>query len=113
MAATDQQYRTQRTLDFIFGLSCGAMLLTTLWMLAQDFNRPFRAIQRKFRDVEATAAERDMVEKLPDPEVVKEKRFALRNARVRVDRAKEAVKPVQRGLTAQREAADDTYRAIK
>ncbi len=85
MAATDQHYRSQRTLDIVFGVSCAAMLLSTIWMLVQDFNREFKAVQRKFRDVEATLAERDAVDKLPDPDAAEDARKALLRARRKVE----------------------------
>ena len=43
MAATDQHYRNQKTLDVIFSVSCGALLLSTLWMFWQDYSREFKA----------------------------------------------------------------------
>ena len=33
------------------------MLLSTLWMLVQDFNREFKAVQREFREVETALTE--------------------------------------------------------
>src|SRR5436189_6445932 len=81
MAATDQHYRSQKTLDVVFGLSCGAMLLTTVWMFWQDYARDWKGVQRTFRDVEATIAERDMIDKMPDASTVREKRDAARAAR--------------------------------
>ena len=51
MAATDKPYRNQQTLNVVFAVSCVAMLLTTLWMLVDDYNREFKTVQRKFRDV--------------------------------------------------------------
>jgi hypothetical protein len=36
MAATDQPYRNQNTLDVVFGVSCVLMLVTTGWMFWQD-----------------------------------------------------------------------------
>lgn len=113
MAATDQLYRSQKTMDLVFGVSCAAMLLTTLWMFAQDYYRPFKNVQRKFRDVEATLAEREMVDKLPDPDLVKEKNKAVRIARENLDAAKASVADVERKLRADREKADEQYRGIK
>jgi mono/diheme cytochrome c family protein len=81
MAATDQTYRDQRTLDVIFGVSCGALLLVTIWMLVADYNRDFKAVQRKFRDVESTLAERDAVNSLPDPQSAERAMKLLRLAK--------------------------------
>ncbi|MFO0927654.1 MAG: hypothetical protein U0736_11545 [Gemmataceae bacterium] len=113
MAATDKPYRNPRTLDIVFAVSCAAMLLTTVWMLVQDYHRDFKAVQRTFRDVEATLAEREMIDKLPDPEVVTERRKALTRARRRLEKAKAEVAPVERTLIARREKADDHFRSIK
>lgn len=84
MAATDQHYRNQNSLDIVFGVSCGALLLTTVWMLVADYAREFKGVQRKFRDVEATIAERDMVDRLPDSRRVTEGLLAVRVARAGV-----------------------------
>ena len=81
MAATDQHYRSQKTLDIVFGVSCAAMLLSTLWMFWQDYSKEYKNVQRTFRDVEATIAERDMIDKIPDASTVKIKRDALRASR--------------------------------
>src|SRR5262245_19326054 len=113
MAATDKPYRNQTVLDIIFGASCGLLLLTTLWMFWQDFDRDFKNVQRTFRDVEATLAERDMVDRLPDPDAVTERRLALRDARRRLEKVRASVASTERDLIAQREKADDTYRTIK
>ena len=58
MAATDKPYRNQYRLDIVFGVSCVALLLTTGWMMYADHNRPFKPIQRTFRDVEHRGATR-------------------------------------------------------
>ncbi len=66
MAATDQTYRNQRTLDIVFGVSSVLMLLTIVWMFAQDYLREFKVEQRSFRDVEAAMANRAFLEALPN-----------------------------------------------
>src|SRR2546427_11875661 len=68
MAATDQTYRSQRTLDIVFGVTCLLMLLSVVWMFAQDYYRDFKVEQREFRDVETALAERGMLGLLPDDE---------------------------------------------
>jgi mono/diheme cytochrome c family protein len=128
MAATDQHYRHQRTLDIVFGLSCLAMLVTTVWMFADDYLRGYKRVQTTFRHVEAGLAERDMVEKLPDPQLVVERREALRAARDNLKAQWNAtveeqddkgntrtlpLKDLDLELKAKRERADLTYRDIK
>ncbi|GBD35235.1 hypothetical protein HRbin36_00342 [bacterium HR36] len=52
MAALDQTYRDQRKLDILFGLSCVALLLATVVMLAVDHRREWKQWQRLSRQVE-------------------------------------------------------------
>src|SRR5438132_13241918 len=66
MAATDQTYRRQRTLDIVFGVSCVLMLASIVWMFFQDYHRPFKAEQREFRDVEEALAQRQMLNLVPN-----------------------------------------------
>src|SRR5262245_50107460 len=64
MAASDQHYRSQKTLDIVFGVSCVVMLLTIAWMFAQDYFKDFKSEQRVFRDVETAVAQRDLADQL-------------------------------------------------
>ena len=64
MAATAEPFRNQKTLDIVFGASCAAMMLSTIWMFVADYQRDYKNVQRTFRDVEATLAEREMLDKL-------------------------------------------------
>src|SRR6516225_10516602 len=66
MAATDQTYRNQYTLDVVFGASCILMLASIVWMFAQDYYREFKVEQRDFRDVEEAIADRQMLALVPD-----------------------------------------------
>src|SRR5437870_786911 len=66
MAATDQTFRSQRTLDVVFAVSCLLMLVSVIWMFAQDYFREFKVEQRDFRDVEAALAERAALDLVPD-----------------------------------------------
>ncbi|MFO0876809.1 MAG: c-type cytochrome [Gemmataceae bacterium] len=152
MAASDQHYRNQATLDIIFGAGCVLLLLATVWAFVQDYYRPFKSVQRKFRQVEATIAERELVARLPDSDQLREKRIVLRQAREAVEDARAAVilgesqvldyrsllrskegrnttegaqarrelargvaafEAKERGLKAQLNKADETYRTIK
>src|SRR5919198_2290562 len=103
MAATDQTYRNQRALDIVFGASCALLLLTTVWMFVQDYNRDFKAVQRKFRDVSAAMSEREMIDKLPDPELVEKKRQAVQEARRKGEDTKKEGAGVEGALNARRE----------
>src|SRR3981081_95022 len=67
MAATDQTFRNQKTLDLIFGVSGLVMLATIVWMFADDYFRKFKPEQRAFRDVEAAMATRSLIDLLPHP----------------------------------------------
>ena len=77
MAATDRTYRDQKVLDIVFAVSCILMLVSILWMFAQDYNREFKDVQRKFRDVETAQNERLMLDKLPNREQVEARRKAV------------------------------------
>src|SRR5262249_51042002 len=107
MAATDQHYRSQYGLDVVFGVSCAALLLSTLWMFVQDYNREFKAVQRTFRDVEASLAEREMIDKMPPPDPVRKLSDDLRDAREALDHARGRVAATDARLKAERERADD------
>src|SRR5262245_18602105 len=67
MAATDQTYRHQKALDIVFAVSSIAMLVAVIGMFVQDYNRPWKAEQREFRDVEPALFARPAVQELPDP----------------------------------------------
>jgi mono/diheme cytochrome c family protein len=113
MAATDQKYRNPKTLDLVFGVSCVLMLLTSLWMFAQDYNRQYKSVQREFRDVEEALNEHQMLEKLPDHETFKDKQEAVKLARANLEKARAKVRPEELRLMAQRDTQDNAYRLIK
>ena len=52
MAATDKPYRNQYRLDVVFGVSCVLLLLSVGWMMYDDHYKPWKRVQRSFRDVE-------------------------------------------------------------
>ncbi len=52
MPATESTWRNQKLLHVIFGISSLLMLLTSIWMFANDHRRQWKDYQRKFRDVE-------------------------------------------------------------
>src|ERR1700681_3918328 len=113
MAATDKTYRSQRTLDVVFAVSCILMLASTVWMLVVDYNREFKAVQRTFRDVESVLDERQMVAQLPDPAEVERLQKDVVDKRQAVDRAKEGVRGEDQRITALRDERTATFRSIK
>jgi cbb3-type cytochrome oxidase cytochrome c subunit/mono/diheme cytochrome c family protein len=113
MAATEQFYRNQKTLDVVFGVSCVLMLLTALWMFAQDFNREFKTEQRQFRNVQEAMDEHMMLAKMPKVAEINLKRMNLRFAREELSRAQDEFKPTKAALDAQRDKQDTAYRLIK
>src|SRR5215469_528841 len=106
MAATDQTYRNQRTLDIVFAASCILMLLGTLWMFWQDYNREFKHVQREFRDVEEAMNEHQMIGQLPSTEQVAEKRSAIAKAKEAYEAKHEEVRSKERELMAKHDLAD-------
>jgi mono/diheme cytochrome c family protein len=113
MAATDKTYRSQKGLDVVFGVSCFLLLATTVWMFVQDYNRDFKAVQRKFRDVESAMAERDMLDKLPDPNTVYALRQSVDEARAERDARKKEVAAKESDILKRRERQDDKKRLLK
>jgi mono/diheme cytochrome c family protein len=92
MAATDQTYRKQKTLDVVFAVSSILMLLSIFWMLYDDYNREFKHVQRKFRDVEDEIFLRAMLDKMPDSEHIE----AITKAHEMLASAKKDMQKVQR-----------------
>ncbi len=113
MAATDKPYRKQKTLDIVFAVSCILMLLSVLWMLVADYNRQFKAVQRTFRDVESVLNERQMLAQLPDPGDVEAARKLVADRRQARDDEKAKAQAKEQELTAKRDTATASYRAIK
>src|SRR4051794_2142085 len=71
MAATDQTYRNQHTLDIVFAVSSILMLISIVWMFVQDQNREFKNEQRAFRDVESAVAQRLAIAEIPNDDEFK------------------------------------------
>lgn len=70
MAASDQTYRKQRTLHIVFAATSLAMLVTTVWMFWDDYNRPFKHVQRQFLKVEEEMARRAALDTAPDSDTL-------------------------------------------
>src|SRR5436190_19787991 len=91
MAASDQTYRNQRTLHIVFAVSSVAMLVTTVWMFWDDYNRPFKKEQRVFRTVEEELAKRTLLTTAPTAE----QRAAVVEAEKEVAKARETSRAVR------------------
>src|SRR5437016_4525015 len=57
MPATEQTWRDLKLMHVVFGLSALAMLVTTIWMLAEDHNREWRGQQNKNQKLMTWAAQ--------------------------------------------------------
>ena len=57
MPATEATWRDLKLMHVVFGVSSAVMLAATIWMLADDHNRPWKAYQRQFQDIEAWTAQ--------------------------------------------------------
>lgn len=113
MAATDQTYRNQKMLDIVFAVSCVLMLVSIIWMFAQDYNREFKHVQRKFRDVDEELTERQLVEKLPDVNQVQEAVDQRGQAEAELQRVKDENRRVIRPLLAEKAQREADYQSIK
>src|SRR6266852_1819805 len=113
MAATDQTYRKQKTLDIVFAVSCVVMLISIIWMFVQDYNREFKQVQRKFRDVDEALTERQMVEKLPDINLVKEVADEREAKEAKLQQIKNENRRAIRPLLAERAQREADYQSIK
>ncbi len=113
MAATDQTYHNQKTLDIVFAISCILMLLSTLWMFWQDYDRQFKHVQREFRDVEESMNEYQMLAQLPSQEQVADARRKVSEAKKNYEIEHDKVRAKERELMARHDLADNNYRSIK
>jgi mono/diheme cytochrome c family protein len=93
MAATDKPFRSQYKLDVVFGVSCVLLLATTAWMLYDDHYRPFKPVQRTFRDVEESLYVQQMAEKYPEDRLgeITEAQKQVKDAQKGVEDAKKGV----------------------
>lgn len=113
MAATDQTYRNQKTLDIVFAVSCILMLLGTLWMFWQDYDRQFKHIQREFRDVEEAMNEYQMLAALPSSEQMAEAQKKVLVAQKSFKAAHDKIRGRERELMAKHDLTDNEYRSTK
>jgi mono/diheme cytochrome c family protein len=113
MAATDQHYRNQKTLDVVFGVSCLLMLISVIWMFVQDYNREFKKIQREFRDVEAALNERAMLNRLPSKDEVDARLKAVDAARAALTAVRDTVAKDARAIQAKRDTQNARAQSLK
>ncbi len=52
MPANEQTWRNPKLMHLVFAISSIAMLLATVWMMADDHNRPWKEYQRTFRELD-------------------------------------------------------------
>jgi mono/diheme cytochrome c family protein len=113
MAATDQTYRSQKILDIVFAVSCVLMLVSIIWMFAQDYNREFKHVQRKFRDVDESLTERQLLEQLPDAEQVEAATDQRAQAAKELEQVKEENRKAIRPLLTEKARREAEYQSIK
>jgi mono/diheme cytochrome c family protein len=113
MAATDKTYRSQRTLDIVFAVSCVLMLVSIVWMFAADYNREFKQVQREYRDVDEALTERAMLEKLPDAGKVREASDAVEETRKKRDEVKAQTESAIRDLLTKKARQEAQAQSIK
>jgi len=116
MAASDQTYRDQKVLDWVFAGSCILMLVVTVWMFVQDFNRPYKQVQREFRNVEEAIAQRAVLELAPDESKLAEivaAEEAVAAARQQYDAVKAEYAPAVNKQLPIKIRSEDRYRSIK
>src|SRR5438105_6858904 len=113
MAATDQTYRNQKTLDVVFAVSCVIMLASIVWMFAQDYYREFKQVQRRFRDVEEALAERSMLERMPDVSTVQQAAESVAGARENVAQIKKRIAGELKQALYQKANREARYQSVK
>lgn len=62
MAARDDFYRNQKMLDIVFSLSSVAMLASLIWMFWVDYDREFKSVQRKGREIEVSLLRQEVAQ---------------------------------------------------
>jgi cbb3-type cytochrome oxidase cytochrome c subunit len=113
MAATDQTYRSQRTLDIVFGVSCLLMLGSIVWMLWVDYNRDYKTIQRQFREVDEALTQRAMLDKLPSKEKVEEVSKDVADKRKNLEKLKDENAGKQKRLLGDKAKLEAKYQSTK
>lgn len=116
MAASDAFYRPQATLNKIFAATSALMLVTVVWMFADDFNRGYKKDQRAFRSVEEELNKRAVLAQAPDEEAAKkiaESEAQVVASRTQVARLKRLVDDATRDVAPKRATLEVKLREIK
>jgi cytochrome c2 len=116
MAATDQPYRSQKSLDIVFAVSSVLMLLSMVWMFAEDYNREYKAEQRQFRDVVTAMAQRGALEQMPSLKEFRAKKAAVVKAKQDLESNRDAIRDLRSEaakLQPTREKLDAQYQNLK
>lgn len=116
MAASDQYYRNQQTLNVVFAISSVLMLGSIGWMFAQDYYRPFKAEQRAFRDVQSALSQRMAFARLPNSAEFDEAMIAVDTAKKTVEENQYIIDKIEgeiKELLPDRDKASARYQDIK
>jgi cytochrome c2 len=116
MAATDQPYRNQKSLDVVFAISSVLMLGSIIWMFADDYYREYKTEQRQFRDVVTALAQRQALAQMPSKKEFDEKLDLVKNEKQKVADRKDEIADLRAramALLPSREKADAHYGDVK
>ncbi|MFL5329556.1 MAG: c-type cytochrome [Gemmataceae bacterium] len=116
MAASDAFYRDQRMLHRVFAATSVAMLVTVVWMFADDFRRPYKQDQRTFRTVEEEISKRTLLALAPsaaEQQKIVASETQVTELRDRVNKLKPIVEKKISPVAAERAALDFKMRSIK
>src|SRR5207253_10002536 len=102
-----------RALDIVFAVSCVLMLASIIWMFVQDYNREYKHVQRRFRDVELALTERTMLDKMPNVDTVEQAASAVARARSHVDDIKKNSQGELKRLLFDKADREARYQGIK
>ena len=113
MAATDQNYRSTKTLNLVFAVSSVLMFLSIIWMLVDDYQREFKVVQREFRDVETQLTLTQMLANMPDTKALDKAQETVLSLRKDRDDKRARLRAENSQLIAARDRAESTYQKWK
>ncbi len=87
-AKNEEHARSVPLLNQVFAWSSLALLVTTVWMVWDDYTRPWKRIQREFRSLTARKTEEAIkqAEQAVDQEAMKKIQEELKSAQVEADK---------------------------